>query len=140
MQTIEDFYIRKDFFDEGKALAYLLDKGYLFSNSRPYIENPWDDKDKWEIGSSTIVLFVLCNDLFYWASGDAESITINELPDFLEHILKEKWGADKWTCKKRKLRPQQPIIERMKEDGVWDADMEALPEGTEEYYRGDYLV
>lgn len=141
-KTFEDFSDhyemdgkKRYYFREEKALAYLLRKGICFLNSRPYVENPWDPKGKWEISEkSTTVVFVNCNDLFAWGSADGEEVAAgecvnSELANLLRHVLDDPvYGTDKWCCKKRNEKPQKPIEEKMREGGHWDDEMEKLPD------------
>lgn len=101
--------------NEEAMVAKLLDEDILFLNTRQFIcpHNP-DRKER------TIVLFVLCNDVFAWACSDAECITAEEIPDLFELYQKYgDWGAVIWVCKRRGMRPQKPMAEKMKEKGVW---------------------
>lgn len=109
------------YYNEEKMLAHLLVEGECFINTRKYV---CIDES---IQPQTIVVFVICNDLFYWASADAESITSEELPELYEMFIKDKkWGTSKWCCKKRNMKPQVPIIKRMKEENVWEEWMNDL--------------
>lgn len=106
-----------------EKLARLLKKGYLFCNTR---ETVFMGKP----AGTIIVLYVLCNDLFYWGCADAENITHREIDDLYKMAFNKKykgWGCDIWCCKKRNMKPQQPVIEKMKSDGVWDDELENLP-------------
>lgn len=130
-------------FCEVKALAYLLNEKILHINTRPYIENPYDDKNKWVLAKKeTIVVFVNCNDVFAWGCADSEEIEsseqiykdkVNWLSELLKYHLDDpKWGSVKWCCKKRNQRPQEPLVNRMKEENVWDKEMESLPNNYED--------
>jgi hypothetical protein len=129
--------------NEGKALAQLLLDDVLFCNERNTAMRPFktekredgahiivgsDDTKPWEVSEeSTTVLYVNCNDLFYWGTADAESLPNDEIGNLYRmHMNNKKWGSSKWCCLKRKLRPQVPIVEDMKKDGFWDAELEAL--------------
>lgn len=104
------------FLDESMAISQLLRNDELFMGANPAKEE------------KTIMLFVLCNDLFYWGCADAEPISPEELEIFYTAWLNDKrWGTQKWVCRKRSLRPQVPIVKSMKEAGVWDDAMELLP-------------
>lgn len=125
--------------DEERALARLLLDGILFCNERETVEYEWGAKDgklfideskPTSKGESTTVLYVLCNDIFYWGTADAERLTNAEIGPLFKMYTdpaNKGWGHIKWCCFKRKLRPQVPVVEDMKKDGVWDAAMEALP-------------
>jgi hypothetical protein len=55
----------------------------------------------------TCTFHVLCSDLFYWATADAEAISWEEYPDLLKAFDESpKNGELLWCCRKRKLRPQ----------------------------------
>ena len=109
-------------YDEEGMVLYLLQKGRLLCNGRKYLD------EKGVVYPETIVLFLICNDTFGWACADAEEIAYNELPELYKAVkADERYGDTKWVCKKRNLQPQQPLIEIMKEAGVWDEAMEALP-------------
>lgn len=119
------FHKEKDgfeWFDEESALAQLLEDNILFCNSREY-------NDLFGGKGETIVLFVNCNDVFAWGCADAEDIKLEELPNLYRLWLENKrWGSTKWVCQKRNEKPQEPIENDMKKEGVWDEKMEALPE------------
>ena len=59
-----------------------------------------------------MTLLVNCNDLFYWATADAEEIWPEDIPDLrqaVEDITQDGYykNADLlWVCRKRKQRPQ----------------------------------
>ena len=78
----------EEFFDEEEALSVLLKNGVLFCNERKYSR----EKDGKTEGS-TIVLFVICNDIFAWACADAEDLPLNELPNLYKMWLNDNvWG------------------------------------------------
>lgn len=107
--------------DEQKAIAILLEDDVVFVSGQDYIA-PWDPKEK------TCGIVVNCNDVFYWACADAESLPQSEIRHLYELWLKnKKFGADKWCCLRRNMQPQVPLVKMMKEEGFWDAELEALP-------------
>lgn len=110
--------------DEEAAIAQLLDDGVLFANGRDYLN---EDGSK---GGRTIVLFVNCSDVFAWGCADAEDVTYDELPDlFKQHMETPKgYGSIRWCCIKRNEKPQAPMIQLMKKNGVWDEVLEKLPD------------
>lgn len=140
--TYESHGKLEHWFDDEKALAVLLSDEVIFSNGREFVDYPYKpkadaqktgwqvepDRSKPQINPETVVLFVNCNDVFYWGTADAESLPHSEI-EHLYKLWKEnpKYGADKWCCLRRKLRPQVPLVKMMKDDNYWDADLEALP-------------
>ena len=109
--------------DEDNALAVLLADGVCFSGGgNPFFKT--EDKDC----EARTCVRVLCNDLFYWACADCEELPVAEIGNLYRmHKENPKYGSDKWCCLRRNLRPQVPIVENMKKDGFWDAELEALP-------------
>lgn len=117
----------KEHCNEEQALAVLLADEVLFCNERKTVFQ-WNEKDPIEIEPPTTVLFVMCNDLFYWGTADGERLPNDEIGRLYKmHVADKKWGASKWCCLRRNLRPQVPIVEDMKKEGAWDAELEALP-------------
>lgn len=93
--------------DEENILALLLMNQVLFANER----------------HGTINLYVVCNDIFGWASVDAEELPIDEIDNLYKMWRKDTiWGAAKWCILQRKLMPQEPVLKAMKESGSWDLD------------------
>lgn len=121
----EELFIEIDgkmYCDKEAALAILLYDEILFANGREYLHPNGKN------AGSTTVLFVICNDLFAWATSDAEKLPCKEIENLYKMYKKDKkWGASKWCCIQRNTQPQKPIIDEMKKDGVWDKIMEALP-------------
>lgn len=67
-----------------------------------------------------------CNDLFFWGCADAEIIPYKEIiPAW--RSFKATGCLTKWSCMRRKMRPQHTIEKHMKERGEWDAELESLP-------------
>lgn len=117
--------------DEDLALAELLSAEIIFANCRPYVHS-WKDRGE-EPDGRTVVLFVNCNDLFAWACADAEDLPLEEVPTLYKAWKAEgRWGVEKWCCRRRNQRPQPPVERQMREAGVWDAEMEALPPNTQD--------
>ena len=77
-QNIEDFIIRSGdwaIFNAQKALAFLLLEDQLFLNTRRYIENDWDPKEKQVVADKpTTVIFLNCSDVFAWGCADGEDL------------------------------------------------------------------
>jgi len=126
------FYVvnDKEYCDEELALSILLKEGILFCNERRYAEY---NKDT--LLGSTIVLYVICNDIFAWGCADAEDLPLTEVP-YLYKLWEgdNKWGSVKWCCSRRKEKPQFPIIEAIKKDNSWNEIMENLPENRYDAY------
>ena len=113
-----------DYYDEEKALADLLNAGVMFLNNAIHSQ-----------GNYTTCVFLLLNDIFAWGCADAECVTSGDGDSTSElaqlhklWLLDKEWGAVKWACLKRNERPQRPVMEMMKKDGAWDAELEALPD------------
>lgn len=65
--------------------------------------------------------FVCCNDIFAWACSDGENISNHELRDLYEmHMKNPSWGSAIWCIIKRNQMPQKPVLDDMKQAGVWD--------------------
>lgn len=109
------------FFFVEKAIEILLREEVCFIGGQDFVD-PQNSSEK------TCGVVVYCNDLFYWASADAECLPNSEIEN-LYHMWKEnpRWGSSIWCCFRRHLRPQVPIVNSMKVDGVWDEKLEALP-------------
>lgn len=112
------------FFFADKALMYLLQKNVLVFGS---IWHP--DKDMNEPGAFLgIGLEVFCNDTFYWASADGEDFGWNDIEEiywlYKDHGVN---GVVAWIAKKRKLQPLPEVKKEMKQEGIWDDDLEKLP-------------
>jgi len=108
---------------EDEALALLLLNGNLVPlNAAP--------KEK----EGRCGLFVQCSDVFYPASSDAEplpALGCGEDTDFwaLYDLVREHgWpGAMRWCALRREIRPLKHWCDRLREVGLWDEKMEALP-------------
>jgi hypothetical protein len=105
-----------------EALVDLLREEIVFANGRQYI-CPFAG-----VKPETVVLFVLANDLFAWASADGEELPYSEIVP-LHRAWKEHGhsGVTRWLCLRRKLRPLPSVERQMRATGKWDADLEALP-------------
>ncbi len=115
--------------DNEMVLAMLLLQKVCFLSYRPYSLEPNKKMgDKIHVDGKTMVVHVDCDDLFEWGCTDVEDLPREEIGN-----LYKMWksngrnGVNKWCCLRRKLRPQVPIVEQMKKDGFWDAELETLP-------------
>lgn len=112
----------KEHCNEELALAHLLEAEVLFCNERAYT-CPLTGKTE----PATVVLFVLCNDIFAWGCADAESFTKADIPMLYKLWQADKmWGPVKWVCLKRNEQPQAPVARDMKKAGAWDESMDRL--------------
>lgn len=110
-----------DWFDEESAIAELLFSDILFANSRRYLCIDGSEQPE------TIVLFVLCNDLF-GGGADAEQVTSKEIrPLYEAYVTHGHFGVNRWCCLKRGMRPWSRWEAQWREQGKWDAELEALP-------------
>lgn len=69
-----------------------------------------------------VTFWVLCNDVFYWATADMEPLTpetIGELErayaDVRTATGDASYGATLYCARRRKMRPQRPVYERLDE-------------------------
>lgn len=112
----------KEYCNKERALGFLLLDDVLFSNER---EVMWEGK-KDEEGPTT-VLYVVCNDLFGWACADAERLPEEEIGNlFKMWKADKKWGPSIWCMKRRNAKPQKPVEDLMKQEGVWTSDLDNL--------------
>jgi hypothetical protein len=89
--------------DEEAMMALLLINEQVFLNHR-HMKVHASKEPSWNI-----VVYVICNDIFAWASADAESVGLHELKDLYLHFRRDPiWGTAIWCCKKRKMMPQAP--------------------------------
>lgn len=74
-----------------------------------------------------IAAMICCNDVFWWATADAEPITCDELVPLYKLWREWGWhGLVKWVCLKRKMQPQIALVNEMKEHNHWDSELEVL--------------
>ena len=115
------YYVRSDgkppIFMESSAVIELLADDTLFVGSG------------YQSPSDTLELYVLCNDLFWWGTADAEPCKPSELESLYQAWHADKdWGALIWCCQHRNLQPQKPMREAMQKAGVWTEALAALPD------------
>lgn len=102
-------------FDEGKALAMLLNNEIVFINSHWWMDG-WPKN-----AQKTFSINCNCNDIFAWGSADAEEVEYDELQDLYDHVIKDPvWGASIWCIKKRQMMPQAPVLRSIEKAGIWD--------------------
>lgn len=113
-------------YDDEGMLIYLLQEDVLFCNSRQYlcVDNKTQQPE-------TIVIFVNCNDVWFWACADAEEITLEELPELCRLYMEDSdGGVIKWACQKRNMRPQAPIRRALARAGEtrWMDELDPNPD------------
>ena len=118
-----------DEFDDNRALAVFLIEEIVFLSGSDYL-SPFkprgEDPDK--LCRPTCAPLVICNDQFYWACADCEPLPASEIESLYKMWKADpRWGVTKWCCRSRNMRPQIPIVNDMKKEGVWDDELESLP-------------
>ena len=87
--------------DIESMVAYLIDEGVLFVNSRDYLFDELPGVQE-KVGH-TLVLYILCNDHFCPAS-DAEDLSYDEVPKLYELYKAKQWtGIFEFIAEKRGL-------------------------------------
>lgn len=92
----------------------------------------------WRPGAGGFLeIFVRCNDMFWWATADAEEVTVADLPSLQQAYAdlekcgncNEAYAPQLWVARKRGMRPQTPWWSREKfEDVVQALFLAAGPE------------
>ncbi len=123
----------KEFYVEDTMVAYLLHKGDVFCS---------ECEDVGENGiNPTTGIFVNCGDTFAYACSDAEPLPMAEIPVLYKLVRKSlMFGSTIWTMKRRNLKPINPLVERLKKEGLWDEELEALPENRWEFNYANYAA
>lgn len=109
---------------ERDIIIELLNEKILAVNYMRY--SYWGSSD---IDGQTIVIFVNCNELFYFG-GDGENIKDEE--DLFE--LYDLWkkhkssGVDIWVIKKRKEKPLKSVEIDLKKQGLWLEEFNSFKE------------
>jgi hypothetical protein len=77
---------------------------------------------------NTIILMVDCSDVFVWGCQDAECVSLSDLPTlFKMYEENPKCGDVQWVCLKRNEKPQNPMVDWLKENNSWTEELENLP-------------
>ena len=120
----------------GEAI-YTLDMGKgleeVFDEEAAIKEMVADDKleiffdEEWHVG-------VNASDMFYFASDDHVEIESSKALEALYRscVADPKRGHVAWASKVRNMQPcRRCYIDRMKADGTWTEELEALPKGPQ---------
>lgn len=108
------------FFDHDHAVAVLLKDDILSVSEGKYLSI--DDM----VGGTTVMLSVNCNDVFS-PCADSQDLRESEIENLYNmHMADKRWGAYKWCCIVRNMKPVSSIVYGMKQFGVWDDKMENL--------------
>lgn len=106
----------KDHFEAPQALAVLLANDVIFLNDH-WWEETWPDDAK-----KLTSLNVGCNDIFAWASADAQGLQYREIEPLYRMWQKDRgWGPAVWCMIKRNEKPQPPVEREMRTGGIWEA-------------------
>lgn len=117
------FYISGNLrYDTEKMAARLLDNHILHICTSDYMI----DDDEEESGQ-TAIMFANANDLF-GPGADCVDVTEEDIPSLYQAWKhKDSHSLDMWLCKKERKQPMFTIREKMKNDGVWDDELDSLP-------------
>lgn len=90
---------------------------YLGSLPDAVVDLILKDKIAVHVSGPEVSMYVNCNDLFYWASADAEDFSVEDLDDYQQALTESaKHGDLLWVCRKRKMRPQKPYYKYFNEE------------------------
>ena len=102
-------------FEAGPALAVLLARGVVTTNSR------WWREDLAPRDREVACLFVDCSDVFTWACAEAEELPFAQVERLYRMWRRDPaWGAAAWCIMRRATPPQKPVADRMGAAGLWD--------------------
>ena len=108
-------------FEPSLALAYLLANDILIINDY------WWKKDWPEDAKKMISFGVNCSDTFSYACADAEELLFSEIENLCLHVKADStWGATVWCIKKRKIKPIEPIYQKLLQHELWKDDINDL--------------
>jgi hypothetical protein len=127
----------KEYFDAEQILSILLKEEVLFcAFSRDFSYDSLKIGEVYKSGGHSVVLSVLCSDIFAYACADAEDLPYDEIPKlYKEHLRNKKWGSTVWCCIRRNQKPLNKRIEQMKADGAWREELDKLPDNAYESYK-----
>jgi hypothetical protein len=113
--TFEEICIETD------CLARMLEAEVLMANglNGGFFENK----------QAQTVLYVLCSDTFAYACADCEDLPYGEIGPLYKLWKAHGWdGVTKWCALRRGARPLPVYEKSLREKGIWDDAMNALPE------------
>lgn len=108
MSNVKDYLFLEHIIRLASAYEVMEDMVFMIITDKGY----WAGYGNLE---GNLTTFVNCNDLFYWASADLEPIKSDSDLKLFEECLKldDIYGATIYACRKRKMRPQNCILEKM---------------------------
>jgi hypothetical protein len=114
--------LKETMFEVEKGLAVLLAEEVAFLNTN------WWEKTWPEPAQKTFAVCVSCNDIFVWASADAERILYEDVESVYKYYKKDPiWGTAVWCMLKRNMMPQYPVYKDIVAAGIWQLDLMELP-------------
>ena len=74
----------------------------------------------WNFKADKLEFYILCNDMFWWGTADAEDVTAADVPelqrayDDLDKFATDftLYAPELWVARKRGMRPQTPWWDR----------------------------
>lgn len=81
-------------------------------------------------GKDGVILTFSASDLFAWGYSDFEEITDDDMLKSLYAVWLVHGGSGMciWWCKHMKEKPQWPVEKQWRLDGLWDVELESLPD------------
>lgn len=113
-------------FDEESAICELIEAGIVFigGKSGPFFR--CGDESGAQVG-----LWVNCNDLWAWATADAEPLAIDDIePLYVTMCNPARFSFQRWAALRYRRLPMPEIVLDMKSVGVWDDALGALERET----------
>lgn len=129
-------------FEEDFALALMLANEVVYTRSFWYkkhiLKFPGDTQvtidARWTSAESKLIdVVVNCSDIFERGAADSESLPFEQIEKLYRlwqahHV----WGPAQWCAIQRQRAPHPQIVQEMRADGAWSAEMEALPVNGEQ--------
>lgn len=83
-----------------------------------------------QFDKETVDVYFLTSDLFAWGYANWDKIEDDEMLKILYSTWQRQGieGMLAWWCKHEKEKPQWPVEELWRKSGVWDEELEALPD------------